>query len=167
MNLGNRRLKMDRLRTLFEELGFANVSTFIASGNVFFQSKIKGDQKLAEMIEAHLEKSLGYSVDTFVRTRDEIESAIAEAKFPETEGATIHVAFARDVIPKETANALRACRTEVDEFDVRGREFYWLCRIKTNESKVWTTPAMKAAKLPSVTMRNMTSLKKMLAAWPA
>ena len=36
INVGGRNVKMDRLREIFESLGFSNVETFIASGNVIF-----------------------------------------------------------------------------------------------------------------------------------
>jgi hypothetical protein len=38
INVGGRRIKMDHLRRLFEALGFFNVKTFTASGNVIFDS---------------------------------------------------------------------------------------------------------------------------------
>ena len=39
INLGKRRPPMSELKRLFEELGFTNVATFIASGNVLFETK--------------------------------------------------------------------------------------------------------------------------------
>jgi len=165
INLGKRRIKMDRLRALFEELGFENVETFIASGNVFFESKVRDDLKLALQIERHLAKSLGYEADTFVRTIDEISAIVAFRPFSKTDlenpANTIHVGFLKKALDAEAARKLAACRTAVDEFCVAGREFYWLCRIKSHESKVWNSPAMKAAALPSVTLRNLTTLRKL------
>ena len=38
INVGGHTVKMDRLREIFESLGFANVETFIASGNVVFET---------------------------------------------------------------------------------------------------------------------------------
>ena len=170
INLGNRRMKMEQLKALFEEMKFSNVATFIASGNVLFESKAKSGLTLAKMIEAHLAESLGYEVDTFVRTRTEVAAATAFCPFPKAElerpTNTLHVGFWRETPSEELTRALIACRTEVDEFCVEGREFYWLCRIKTNESKVWTSPKMKAAKMPSATMRNITSLRKLLLQYP-
>ena len=77
INLGNRRLKMDELRARFEELKFANVATFIASGNVIFSSKSDDETKLVRQIEQHLARTLGYPVDTFVRTRAEVAAMAA------------------------------------------------------------------------------------------
>ena len=39
INVGGHNVKMDRLRELFEALGLSNVETFIASGNVIFDSR--------------------------------------------------------------------------------------------------------------------------------
>ena len=64
------------------------------------------------------------------------------------------------------ARLMLACRTVGDDFCVEGREYYWLCRIKSNESKVWTTPAMKAVKLPTSSMRNLTTVRKLAALYP-
>ncbi|MBA3832180.1 MAG: DUF1697 domain-containing protein [Chthoniobacterales bacterium] len=41
MNLGKRRLPMSQLKELFEELGLAEVETFIASGNACFRATKK------------------------------------------------------------------------------------------------------------------------------
>lgn len=54
----------------------------------------------------------------------------------------------------------------MDEFFVKGREYYWLCRIKSNESKAWTSAPMKLVKLPSSSMRNVTTLRKLAALYP-
>src|SRR3954464_11906486 len=85
INLGNRRLKMEQLKALFEDMKFSEVATFIASGNVLFESKAKDDLKLTKMIEAHLEKALGYDVDTFVRTRAEVAAVTAFRPFSKAE----------------------------------------------------------------------------------
>src|SRR5258707_14040108 len=60
INLGNRRIKMDQLRALFEEMKFSDVATFIASGNVIFSSKISDAKKIEKQIETHLLQSLKY-----------------------------------------------------------------------------------------------------------
>lgn len=170
MNLGNRRLKMDVLRALFEKLKFSEVETFIASGNVIFTAKSSDTQKVEGQIEAHLKISLGYQVDTFIRTRAEV-AAIADFRpFSAADHAhpdhTIHAGFMREPLTAAQVKNFLASRTEVDEFFVKGREYYWLCRIKSNESKAWTSPQMKLVKLPSSSMRNLTTLRKLAALYP-
>ena len=64
INVGGHTVKMDYLRALFEALGFANVETFIASGNVIFETKSKDTNALQREIEKHLHQALGYEVAT-------------------------------------------------------------------------------------------------------
>jgi len=166
INLGKRRLAMDRLAALFVELGFADVATFIASGNVLFSCKVTDTSTLESRIASHLQASLGYQVDTFVRTTEEVAKVSTAKIFPEDgqEGIIIHVSFLQSALPKATAQKLATVRTATDEFRVVGREYFWLYRgLRTSDSKVWTLPEIKALRLPTSTMRNMTSIRKLIA----
>src|SRR5579864_8559918 len=77
INVGGHVVTMESLRKLFSALKFSNVETFIASGNVIFETKSAPDQRLEQKIEKHLEAALGYEVGTFVRSVEEIR-AISE-----------------------------------------------------------------------------------------
>jgi uncharacterized protein (DUF1697 family) len=165
MNLGKRRLPMTRLKVLFEELDYSKVETFIASGNVLFSAPAGSLNRREARIAAHLESALGYSVDTFVRPAEAV-AAIGRANvFPEEgrEGITVHVGFWQQALPPAAARKFAAVRTAADEFRVQGAEYYWLCRGRTSDSKVWTLPELKVLRLPTSTMRNMTSIRKLLA----
>ncbi|MEO7167860.1 MAG: DUF1697 domain-containing protein [Spartobacteria bacterium] len=161
INLGKRRLPMSRLVALFAELEFTEVATFIASGNVIFSSGEKNAGRLEEKIGRRLEDSLGYAVDTFVRTTEEV-AALGRAEIFD-EQATVHVGFLHAALPPAAARKLEAVQTEADAFRVRDREYFWLCRIRTSDSKVWTLPEMKALRLPTSSMRNMTTIRKLVA----
>lgn len=166
INLGKRRVKMDDLRAHFEALKFTRVSTFIASGNVLFETKAADDARLARKIEEQLHAKLGYEVDTFVRSAAEIAAVAAYRPFaPKLMDApenTTFCYFLKAPLAPAQAAGLARCRTEFDEFHVDGREFYWLCKsIKSNESKVWALPEIRALKLPSATARNLTTVRKL------
>jgi uncharacterized protein (DUF1697 family) len=165
INLGNRRIKMERLRELFIQLKFTGVETFIASGNVVFDSTSGDAAKVERLIAKHLHESLGYEVDVFVRTRSEFAEVASYRPFEQgdmdNDANTIHVGFWTNAPTAAPAKNLAAIKTDVDEFRVKGREFFWLCRVRSSDSKVWTLPAMRALKLPSATMRNRTTVLKM------
>ena len=165
INLGKRRPPMSELKRLFEELGFTNVATFIARGNVLFETKSHDGTILEFRIEAHLEKSLGYGVATFIRSEAEVKAVLAYPAFGSEvpEGGAVYVNFLKEPMSSDLAKRLQGCCTDVDEFCVNGREVYWLCRIRSSESEVWTSPAMKTLKFPLATMRNMTSVRKLAA----
>ena len=165
MNLGKRRLSMTKLKAHFTELGFRDVETFIASGNVIFSTNSTDTAQLEARISRHLESSLGYNVDTFIRTTHDVAKITQSKLFPEDGelGITIHVAFLRYKPSAATARQLEAIDTGYDKFRVKGHEFYWLCRGRISDSKVWTLPATRQLKLPNCTMRNITSLRKLIA----
>src|SRR5690348_16811680 len=100
VNLGGRTVKMDRLRGLFEELGFSNVKTFIASGNVIFESRSRSGGKLEGAIEKHLKDALGFEVATFVRSAEEIVAVESYKPFSESDLSapehSVYVAFLRE-----------------------------------------------------------------------
>ncbi|HXN35085.1 MAG TPA: DUF1697 domain-containing protein [Opitutaceae bacterium] len=165
INLGRRRLPMSRLKALFEELGLGGVETFIASGNVIFSSRAGDTASLESRIAGHLAASLGYEVDTFVRTLGEIASIARGRVFEEDgrEGITIHVGFLQKGLDPGIARRLAAVRTGEDEILVKGTEYYWLCRVRTPDSKFWALPEVRALRLPTSTMRNISSIRKLAA----
>ena len=64
---GTGKLPMTTLTNLSEKAGFANVQTYIASGNVVFESK-KGEAAVKAALESALERYAGKPVSVFVRT---------------------------------------------------------------------------------------------------
>lgn len=171
INVGGHRVKMETLRDVFSDLGFAHVSTFIASGNVVFDAPNADAEQLEQIIEERLKQSLGYAVPTFLRTRSELAAVVALSPFApeemETAGYTVHVGFLRDALPVGAEHRIAAFQTERDAFCLYNRELYWLCRGKTTESLVAWPKLTKAVPLPALTLRNMTTVRKLVAAYPA
>ena len=165
INVGGHVVKMDQLRQLFEELGFAGVETFIASGNVIFDAKSKDANALERRIEKHLHNALGYEVTTFVRTLAELEQVASHRPFPESEmsgpGNTLYVGFIADNPAKAVTQKVEALATEFDNLKVSGREVYWLLHINFSDSKLSgaileRTLGMKA------TFRNINTVRRIL-----
>ncbi len=170
INVGGHTVKMDRLRALFEALGLANVETFIASGNVIFDSPHKPTQTLEQEIERHLRASLGYEVATFIRSTAELADVAAYAPFAAADldapGSSLYIAFLHALPDEAAQQKLMALRTEVDDFHLHGRELYWLRRIRLSESAFSGALIEKTIKLPA-TMRNVTTVRKLAAKYPA
>ena len=68
---GTGKLPMSELKRIGEECGFGHVRTFIASGNLLFESEL-GEHDVTRKIEAKLEAFLGKRVPVFVRTAAEL-----------------------------------------------------------------------------------------------
>jgi len=156
---------MDRLRLLFESLGFSGVETFIASGNVIFESPSKSTKMLEKKIEGGLREALGYRVATFIRSTVEL-SAIAHcqpfnAAKLKAEGSNLYIAFLADGPGEEAKKKLLSCSTKMDDLHVSEREVYWLCRTNLSESAFSGARLEKTLGMP-VTFRNSTTVKKLV-----
>jgi uncharacterized protein (DUF1697 family) len=135
--VGGHTVKMDHLRQLFESLGFSAVETYIASGNVVFETKSGNVKALERKIEKRLREALGYEVATFIRTVAELADIANYKPFRQSDldaAAALNVAFLSDVLGASSRRKLTALRTDIDDFHVHGRELYWLCRKKQSES---------------------------------
>ncbi len=76
INLGKRSVKMADLKALMEKLGYENVRTVIASGNVIFDAAKTKPETLAKKLEEAYEKKFGFKVGVIVRTMGEIEAML-------------------------------------------------------------------------------------------
>jgi uncharacterized protein (DUF1697 family) len=81
---GGRTVKMQSLREVFEALGFSRVATFIASGNVVFETRTKKIKTLERKIEGALKEALSYEVRTFVRVEAELAKIANYRPFPQS-----------------------------------------------------------------------------------
>jgi uncharacterized protein (DUF1697 family) len=163
INVGGHNIKMDVLRELFESLEFANVETFIASGNVIFESSAKNTATLEKKIEAMLRDGLGYEVSTFIRTTAELAKAAKYMPFKQSQldaATSLNIAFIANPLDEGPVKKLMACKSDIDDFQIHGREIYWLCLKKQSDSKFSNAVLEKAIGVRS-TLRSMSTIQKM------
>lgn len=168
INVGGHTVKMDHLRRLFEELGFVNVETFIASGKVVFESTAKSTPALEKKITAHLKAALGYEVATFIRTPSELAAVAAYQPFPSAvfeAAAAFNIGFLAEPLDAAAAQKVLALKTDIDDFHVNGREIFWLCYVKQSDSKFSNAVLEKTIKR-AATFRGANTLVKMAAKYP-
>ena len=154
INVGGHRVTMERLRTEVASLGYTDVATFIASGNVIFTAPARGDHETH--IAEHLGDALGWPAPTYLRTAAEVLVATDLRPFgPTPEGHTHMVAFCRTPPPA----AISEQSTRSDRFEAHGRELHWLIDGKLTDSKI-TLPKLLKLIGPNTT-RNITSLERL------
>ena len=165
INVGGHTVKMEHLRQLFASLGFSGVETFIASGNVVFETNSKNTRALEKKIEKRLREELGYEVATFIRTGVELAAIANYQPFRQSDldaAAALNIAFLADPLDDKSKQKLVALRTEIDDFHVHEREIYWLCRRKQSESTFSNAVIEKTLGRPS-TLRGANTVKKIAA----
>ncbi len=166
INVGGHTVKMDHLKNLFEKMGFENVETFIASGNVVFETKSKGVDAIKKKIEKELEKSLGYKVATFIRTTKELKEIAEHKPFTEfdlnNEQNSLYIGFLDNQPDKDSQKKVLALSNEANEFNFNKTELYWLCRKNFSDSGI-TGKTLEKALGMETTIRNSTTIRKMVA----
>ena len=168
INVGGHTVRMEELRAHFETLGLVNVETFIASGNIIFETDQEDIRALEGQIENHLQETLGFPVATFLRSDHELSEiahyqAFAPAQLDSAQA--LNVAFLAAPLSEESQGILLTFTSDIDKFHHHGREVYWLCRKKQSESNFSNAVFERALKLKS-TIRGLNTIIKLTAKYP-
>lgn len=105
VNVGGRKVEMAKLRTAVTELGFENVATYIASGNLFFDAPRTAKAKLTSKLERGIAEAFGIEVPVILRTVAELEAICALDPFAgveKTDDTRLLVDFLAARAPKLT-----------------------------------------------------------------
>ena len=93
---GSKKIKMAELRELLTSLGFENVTTVLASGNVAWNAEGVDTAAMQTAIEHGIQATFGFSVDIIVMPRAQVERLVASDPFkgvPVTENTRLYVTF--------------------------------------------------------------------------
>lgn len=69
---GQKIIKMTDLKSMFEDLGFTSVLTYIQSGNVIFKNEEINSKEISAIIEQEILKKFGFEVSVLVLTKEEL-----------------------------------------------------------------------------------------------
>ena len=160
---GQKKIIMKDLKALYESLGFANVVTYIQSGNVIFESDAD-EQTLIKKIEETISKKYGFDVPVQVRSAREFKNSIEACPFDELdlveEGTRVMVTFLASVPSSEYVAKLMTYVKEPERLVCMGRVVYLHCPNgygKTKLSNVFIENKLKV----KATTRNWKSVCKL------
>ncbi len=160
---GNNIVKMTELRTCLECTGLEKVSTYIQSGNVLFESRLKHVAKLSLAIEQALSEKLLNAAQVVVVSQEQLENVVTKA--PPAFGAN-PANYRYDVIfikaplcARELLPAIRLKEGVDEAFENNGVLYFKRLISRASESnlpKLITSPAYK-----SMTVRNWATTTKL------
>ena len=137
---GTGRLPMADLRSMCVELGFRDVETYIASGNVFFTSP-GGAASVKAKLEARLQVYAGKPVGVVVRSAAEMTAILEANTFRTAEPNKTYVVFLDAPPPHDALE--RATGLVDEEMHLGKREIYVVYPQGMGRSKL-NVPAAKA-----------------------
>lgn len=149
---GTGKLAMSELRELCEDAGFANVTTYIQSGNVVFASKLTV-AKVRQKLETALRKKMGKPVGVLLRTPAELEAIVERNPFKKAAPNQVLVLFLDRAASKSALAEIEIPGRE--KLEASGREVFIHYPDGMGRSKL-KTPFAKTA-----TGRNLNTVKKL------
>jgi uncharacterized protein (DUF1697 family) len=151
---GTGKLPMTELKTMCEAAGFRSVRTYIASGNVIFESKLD-EAAVRKALEKRLLAYAGKPVAVMVRTAAEMAEVLAKNPFPNSPGNRTMAIFLDAAPPRD---ALESISGRVDEqVELGRREIYVVYGENMARSK------LKIPVAKNGTARNMNTVAKLAA----
>ncbi|CDN53130.1 Protein containing DUF1697 [Neorhizobium galegae bv. officinalis bv. officinalis str. HAMBI 1141] len=152
VNVAGTTLPMTELKSICETLGFADVKTYIQSGNVLFRSD-EAEAKVADKLDEALGRKFGKKPGVMVRSTQELEAIVENAPFPEAKPNFLLVHFLAERAAKDALDKMVA--PDGEEAVVAGREIYVHYPIGSGKSKL-KLPALKPG-----TSRNLNTVRKL------
>ncbi len=142
------------LRAMGEDCGFANVRTFIASGNLLLESDL-AESAIKALLEARLAAHAGKPVEVFVRSGAELAALVAANPFPDAHGSRYMIYFYDAPPPPDLITQCRDAHGERLSLGTRELHVDYGDGIRFTKLKI-------PAKLDR-TGRNMNSVRKLAA----
>lgn len=167
INLGaHRKFPKDDIRRAVESAGFAQVATYINTGNVRFDTAMRSRARIEAALESAFAADRGFEVPTIVYTQAEFAQIAADAEelTAARPGLARHYVYLlKDELGPEQLDALAAKRTEAGEVVVRGRAAHALLGPAYQSG---TVDPLNAARLFGVgTNRNLNVVTTLARKW--
>jgi len=146
---GTGKLAMSELKAMCDELGFTSVKTYIASGNVVFESR-KSEAAIKTALEKRLEAHAGKAVGVLVRAAAEMAQVAADNPFPKLPPNRTMALFLDHPPPPDALAGVRGLKSE--KIRLGRREIY----IHYSDGMATSKLVIPAAK--TGTARNMNTV---------
>lgn len=136
---GQKLIRMEHLRQMYEEQGFADVCTYLQSGNVVFKGGGCTADDAAQKIIAAIQKTFGFDVAVFVNEPEKFRQIIENNPFsnkPEKETTHVYVTFLAGTPLLTEAPALLSKKHDTEEIVVTESAVYLYCPIGYGKTKL-------------------------------
>ncbi|MGC4106287.1 MAG: DUF1697 domain-containing protein [Thermomicrobiales bacterium] len=159
---GTAKVPMADLRTLLGEIGYRDVATYIQSGNIVATvPSDRDDATIAAAIEAAIAERMGVTTRAIVRTRDELDAALAVYPYLDHEPKLAHILFFDHEPDPEGVAALQERDFGDDEWQIVGRDMFVKYGENVHASKLANATIERLLKVTS-TGRNLKTVRKLI-----
>lgn len=134
---GNNKLPMKELAKMLESLGFTDVKTYIASGNILFRSGLSA-AKIEAVIGDGVETTFGFRPSLFLITLKHLEKVLTENPYKahEHKGKAQHVFFFKAPPNKVDRELMDSLKAESEDYTVTDELMYLYAPDGVGRSKL-------------------------------
>lgn len=155
INVGGRnKIKMDALMSLYKNLDFVNIRSYVQSGNVIFSSK-KNDVKVLEnQISLQIKKAFGLDVPVFVLNVNTLKDIIKGNPFTKDNkknSAFMHVTFLSNQPKQFDKESIYKKRSENEEIAFVSNAVYLYCPNGYGNTKLSNNFLERKLNVPATT----------------
>lgn len=159
---GTNLISMADLRVVFEKLGFANVRTFLNTGNVLFQSDISDSRKLEAAIESAIASHFSEPVRVMVRSGKQMTDLIDHLpkSWQDPSDKRCNVVFLRHTIDESSLVEQFHPKPEIEELHYVPGALLWSAQLAT----LTKSTMLKLAVSPlyqDMTIRRLSTARKL------
>jgi uncharacterized protein (DUF1697 family) len=158
---GQKIIKIDELKKLYESCGFRNVKSYIQSGNIIFEFPSDSPEKLVKIIEKTIKDTFSFDVTVIMRTPDEFEKITQINPFAKTKPVErLYVTFLSDTINERKTDLLNNYKSGDEDFRLIGKELYLYYPNGYGKTKL-TNNIIEAKLGVKATTRNWNTVNKL------
>lgn len=162
INVGGRnKVPMVELRALLTEAGLDNVTTYIQSGNVVFQSLNKDTKALEELIHNSIFSYFGLNLPILVKTRNQLSKIFNDSPFENYKKVESYFVILNKVPCKKLVLESVKKTYPEDEYHIINDCIYLYCKKGYGRSKFNLSYFEKKLKV-NATARNYKTMVKLL-----
>lgn len=166
---GKHSISMSELTNIYRQAHCTNVTTYIQSGNVVFETNLAMDVSLsaadiASEIEAKILAAFGMNIRVIMRTPDELRKSAEYNPFlaePDIDLKKLHVTFLSDFPAPEHVRAISELSFPPDHCKLLGREVFVHCPDGYGRTKLTNALFENVLRVPATT-RNWNTVRALL-----
>ena len=159
---GQKKIKMDLLKKLYEQAGFSFVQTYIQSGNIIFSHKSDNVPEIVNIIETAIRKQFGFDVSVIIRTPQEMKKVTDSnpLNLQGDEFKRLYVTFLATSADDSKTVLFEKYKAADDKFCLLENHFYFFCPGGYGKTKLSNNIIEKVYKCPATT-RNWNTVNKL------
>lgn len=167
---GQRKILMNDLKELYQNLGFERVQTYIQSGNVIFETHLENKEEISTQLEKAIFENYNFEVCVIIRTKEELLYIQSSNPFFSPSQTTeekqqlinnnLYFTFLKDIPTPESSNSIEKIKFLPDRFEIINDAIFILYAEKYSNSKLTNNFFEKKLKTKATT-RNWKTIEKL------